>query len=70
MVIESVEVLSEFPGVIRVIDQENARFHYLLTRNNLFEYGLPMMQWFEEYKILFFVPLPSGMPTVLKVEKT
>lgn len=68
--IGSVEIIPEYPGMIRITSIDGARWHYLPDSQGVLELGRPYLTMADGYRIHLFVPLaPHAMPRVLKVEQ-
>lgn len=69
--VQAVEIVPEYPGMIRITTLDGALWHYLPDRHGVLEMGYPVICFHEatRHRVCLFVPLaPGRVPRVLKVE--
>jgi hypothetical protein len=65
----SVELVDEYPGMIRITAHDGSRWHYLPDNRGNLELGRPLIMVGHGYQIHVFVQLgPYVSPRLLKVE--
>lgn len=67
---QAVELVPEYPGMIRLITFEGDRLHYLPDSRGVLVLGQPFIGHGDGHSVHLFVPLePGRFPTILKVDK-
>ena len=67
--IGSVELVPEYPGMIRIMTIDGTRWHYLADARGVLELGRPVITQACGYRIVFFWPLePYSVPRVIQVD--